>query len=191
MSLATHTHGLWRCYVLLLLFIQAAPLLHAGLLPELHHLITSPDTDLQQLGVQQFVRCAAQMRKCGIVLASASDTDAATATLVQQQLLPCLQRMCRAQAPAATLDTQADEEEADKLGSLGLVSQEGAATYVAPKAAKWAVYGLAACQDSSSTRRQLEDLADELAASLDASAPDTAAKLQALSVVGRVLPGAL
>lgn len=149
-------------------------------------MMLSPDSELQQLAVQMLARCAAQMRKCGTILSASS--NAATAKLVKQQLLPCLRRMARGQSPTASgLGSQGNEGAVD-FGSLGFNSQEGL-VQVAPKAAKWAVFGLAACQDSTSTKRELQDIADELAVSLDAAAPDTAAKLQALSVVGRLMPG--
>lgn len=164
--------------------VQAAPVLAAGLLPELHQLMLSPDTELQQLGVRMFARCAAQMRKCGSVLTASS--NAATVKLVKQQILPALKRMSRGQPPAASKSGLQGSDEGP--ASLGLSSQEGP-VQVAPKSAKWAVLGMAACQDSTSTKQELQDIADELVSSLDAGAPDTAAKLQALSIVGRVLPG--
>jgi hypothetical protein len=157
--------------------MQSAPLLPAGLLPELTQLVLSTDAELQQLGVQTVARCAAQMRKCGTVLSAS--TNAATAKLVWQQLLPSLRRIARAQPPA---DSSA--------GSPGLDSQDGLGQ-VSRKAAKWAVFGLAACQDSSTTKQELQQLADELVGSLDPAAPETPAKLGALSVVGRLLPGKL
>lgn len=141
----------------------------------------SSDTDLQQLGVELFARTAAQMRKTGQVLLSAKDT--ATAKLVRDQVLPAFRRLSRGLAPATAGTT-----DAEALG-LDFDSQEARPVSVAPKAAKWSVFGLAACQDTSSTKRELEDLADELAGSLDPAAADTAPKLQALSVIGRLLPG--
>lgn len=172
--------------VLLVLHTQSAPLLTAALLPELHQLMVSPDTELQQLGVQMLARCAAQMRKCGSPLSTSS--NAATAKLTKQQILPCLRRMARGQPPVASGSGQQGDEDADQPDSLGYNSQEGLGQ-VAPKAAKWAVFGLAACQDSTSTKRELQDIADELAISLDPGAADTAAKLQALAAVGRIMPG--
>lgn len=164
--------------------VQAAPVLAAGLLPELHLLMLSPDTELQQLGVRMFARCAAQMRKCGSVLTASS--NAAAVKLVKQQILPALKCMSRGQPPAASSSGLQGSDEGP--ASLGLSSQEGP-VQVAPKSAKWAVLGMAACQDSTSTKQELQDIADELVSSLDAGAPETAAKLQALSIVGRVLPG--
>jgi hypothetical protein len=157
--------------------LQSAPLLPAGLLPELTDLALSTDAELQQLGVQMVARCAAQMRKCCTVLSAS--TNAATAKLVRQQLLPNLRRIARAQPPAA-----------GSAHSLGLDSQDGF-VQVSRKAAKWAVFGLAACQDSSTTKKELQQLADELVGSLDPAEPHTPAKLGALSVVGRLLPGEL
>jgi hypothetical protein len=173
-------------------WLQSAPLLVAGLLPKLHQLMVSPDQELQQLGVQMLARCAAQMRKCGAVLSTSTNTG--TATLTKQLLLPLLRRMARGQGPVSTgsqgngaFDGLDDED--GGMGSLGLGTQDAGLVQVAPKAAKWAVFGLAACQDSSSTKQELQQIADELATSLDAAAADTAAKLQALSAVGRIMPG--
>jgi len=145
----------------------------------------SSDTDLQQLGVELFARTAAQMRKTGQVLLSAKDT--ATAKLVRDQVLPAFRRLSRGLAPATGGTTEADGG-ASGLG-LDFDSQEAGPGSVAPKAAKWSVFGLAACQDTSSTKQELDELADELAGSLDPAAADTAPKLQALSVIGRLLPG--
>jgi hypothetical protein len=168
------------------LSLQFGSLLAAGLLPELLQMMLSPDAELQQLAVQMLARSAAQMRKCNVTLSASS--NAATAKLVKQQLLPCLRRMTRGRLPSDFGAGSQGDEDAVECGSLGFNSQERL-IQVAPKAAKWAVFGLAACQDTTSTKRELQDIADELAVSLDAAAPDTAAKLQALSVVGRLMPG--
>lgn len=188
-------------------------MLFAGLLPELHGLLQSTEADLQQLGAQLFSQCARDQRKRGVVLAASANT--ATAALVKQQLLPCLRQLARGRSSAAVNlqeaaagdgqkaasrkqkqrrqhDNQQDEDEGDEgdrlFDDMELGSQEAGAA-ATPRAAKWAVYGIASCQDSSSSRRELEQLADELVAGLDSGAPETAAKLQALATTGRVLPG--
>eukprot|EP00879_Flechtneria_rotunda_P015681 GHRR01016403.1.p1 GENE.GHRR01016403.1~~GHRR01016403.1.p1 ORF type:complete len:1542 (+),score=797.44 GHRR01016403.1:616-5241(+) len=173
-------------YQLLHRMSTAASMLFAGLLPRLHSLLASSELDLQQLGAQLLAQCAWQLRKRGMVLTASS--DAATVNLVNERLLPCLRRLCRGKSSAGIKLTAAgSNEDAD---TMDLDSQDNAAAGAAPKAAKWAGYALAGCQDGSSSRRELEALADELATQLESGAADTAAKLQALAAVGRLVPGA-
>ncbi|KAF8072944.1 ATXR2 [Scenedesmus sp. PABB004] len=88
---------------------------------------------------------------------------------------------------------QADEEGEDEDGAgTAPDALDGGAgcTGCTPKAAKWGVYALAGCLDSAASQAELTALAAELAAGLDEGAPETAARLQALAAVGRLLPGA-
>lgn len=194
--------------------LQNSAMLFSGLLPQLLDLLRSRWPDLQQLGAVLLARCFVQQRKAGLPPATSS-TDAAVVKVVKQQLLPCLrqlargrssagakqpqQRTGRKQRKAARKDADEDDEEdqpddedqqqADDMEVEVTPSAAEDASVAAPKASKWAVYALATCQDSSSCKKELSKLADELASSLDSAEPETAGKLQALSAVGRILPG--
>lgn len=171
------------------LHVQAAPMLFAGLLPRLAMLLSRGDAELQQLGAQLLARCSLALRKRGLGLSAT--TDASIAQLVSRQLLPCLRSLARGASAArssagggsgrGSQDTE-EQEEADGP-SLPMLAE-----LCAPKAAKWAVLALAACQDPAHAAAELAQLADELAGRLDATAPETAALLQALSVIGRLEP---
>jgi hypothetical protein len=172
--------------------LQNAPTLFASLLPELHQLMCSKEQELQQLGVQLLGQCAIQLRKRGIVLAMSP--DATTAAHVKQQVLPCLRLFSRGRSPTGSPpggDASADMREVGAADDDQLNSQLTAAAdnLCTPKCAKWAVYGLVCCQDGSTGKHELEQLADELAHGLVSTAPETAARLQALATVGRVYPG--
>jgi hypothetical protein len=158
---------------------QAAPTLFAGLVRSVHEqLVCSAEPELAELGVLLLVRSAAQQRKVAAPLSASP--DAATAQLVQQQVLPLLRAMCRGRAaPAPTGGSQGSAR-----GCGG-----GGAGVVLPKAAKWAALGLVALQPGSAGRQELTALGDELAGGLDAAAAETAAQLQALSVAGQYTPG--
>jgi len=173
--------------------LQNAPTLFASLLPELHQLMCSKEQELQQLGVQLLGQCAIQLRKRGIVLTSSPDTK--TAAHVQQQVLPCLRLFSKGKSPAGSShggNTRAEDmQDGGVADDAELDSQLTAAlgSLCTPKSAKWAVYGLVCCQDGVTGKRELEQLADELSHGLVSTAPETAARLQALATVGRVYPG--
>jgi hypothetical protein len=186
----------------LLSFSQYAPMLFAGLLPQLHSLLQGSEPDLQQLAAQLLALCAKEQRKRGMLLAASP--DAAVAKLVKQQLLPCMRQLVQGKSSAAAagrktnskrkqpadaddgLDPMdADDADAEELDD----SQAAAAAVCNPRAAKWATYAIAYCQDHGSARAELSRLAAELAGSLDSGEPESAAKLQGLSTIGRLLPG--
>ncbi|KAF6266620.1 hypothetical protein COO60DRAFT_1697167 [Scenedesmus sp. NREL 46B-D3] len=183
-----------------------APMLFAGLLPQLHSLLQGSEPDLQQLAAQLLALCAKEQRKRGMLLAASP--DAAVAKLVKQQLLPYMRQLAQGRSSAAAAggrqsrkrkqpadaDDAADpmdEDDADAADAeeeLG-GSQAAAAAVCNPRAAKWATYAIAYSQDHSRARAELSRLAADLAGSLDSGEPESAAKLQALSTIGRLLPG--
>ncbi|WIA29168.1 hypothetical protein OEZ86_011679 [Tetradesmus obliquus] len=182
-----------------------APMLFAGLLPQLHSLLRGAEPDLQQLAAQLLALCAKEQRKRGMLLAASP--DAAVAKLVKQQLLPCMRQLARGSSSAGAAggkqsskrkqradtedaldameedDADADDAEADYNDS-----QAAAGAVCNPRAAKWATYAIAYCQDHGSARAELSQLAADLAGSLDSGEAETAAKLQALATIGRLLP---
>eukprot|EP00882_Tetradesmus_deserticola_P017339 GHRQ01018572.1.p1 GENE.GHRQ01018572.1~~GHRQ01018572.1.p1 ORF type:complete len:635 (+),score=352.40 GHRQ01018572.1:264-1907(+) len=81
-----------------------------------------------------------------------------------------------------------EEDGSDDGAEEELGGSQNAAAVCNPRAAKWAMYAIAYCQDHSSARAELSRLAAELAGSLDSGEPESAAKLQALSAIGRLLP---
>lgn len=171
-------------------------------MPQLLSMLHSNEADLQLLSTHLLARCFVQQRKLGLPAMTASSNEA-TASLVKKQLMPCLRQLARGQICSAEqrkaglatatnrkdgLEVEDTEEQVDgfQMEDSPVTAANGVA---APKAAKWAVYALATCQDSSSCRKELSQLAVELAGSLDSSQCETAAKLQALSAIGRILPG--
>jgi hypothetical protein len=183
--------------------LQYAPMLFAGLLPQLHSLLQGSEPDLQQLAAQLLALCAKEQRKRGMLLAASP--DAATAKLVKQQLLPCMRQLVQGRSSAAAAgrkpnskrkqpadgsDDELDPMDEDDADAEELDDSQAAAAAVCnPRAAKWATYAIAYCQDHSSARAELSRLAADLAGSLDSGEPEGAAKLQALSTIGRLLPG--
>lgn len=194
------------CVLFLPCLLQYAPMLFAGLLPQLHSLLRGAEPDLQQLAAQLLALCAKEQCKRGMLLAASP--DAAVAKLVKQQLLPCMRQLARGSSSAGAAggkqsskrkqradtedaldameedDADADDAEADYNDS-----QAAAGAVCNPRAAKWATYAIAYCQDHSSARAELSQLAADLAGSLDSGEAETAAKLQALATIGRLLPG--
>jgi hypothetical protein len=171
-------------------------MLFAGLLPQLHSLLLGSEPDLQQLAAHLLALCAKEQRKRGMLLAASP--DAAVAKLVKQQLLPCMRLLVQGSSSAAAAGGKSSrqrkqpadaQDEADDADAEFNNSQAAAGAVCNPRAAKWATYAIAYCQDHSSARAELSQLAADLADSLDSGQPETAAKLQALETIGRLLPG--